>query len=91
MALEKALAEVKLSGNQPVPLPIRNAPTQLMKELNYSDGYKYAHDYPGHFVDMEFMPDALKGKVFYEPAKNKHEDVLKAYLEACWPKYYPKR
>ena len=91
MALEKALAEVKLSGNQPVPLPIRNAPTQLMKELNYSDGYKYAHDYPGHFVDMEFMPDALKGKVFYEPAKNKHEDVLRAYLEACWPKYYPKR
>ena len=90
MALEKALAEVKLSGNQPVPLPIRNAPTQLMKDLNYSDGYKYAHDYPGHFVDMEFMPDALKGKVFYEPAKNKHEDVLKAYLEACWPKYYPK-
>ncbi|MBR1783580.1 MAG: replication-associated recombination protein A [Bacteroidales bacterium] len=90
MALEKALAEVKLSGNQPVPLPIRNAPTQLMKDLNYSDGYKYAHDYPGHFVDMEFMPDALKGKVFYEPAKNKHEDVLRAYLEACWPKYYPK-
>lgn len=90
MALEKALAEVKRSGNQPVPLPIRNAPTQLMKDLNYSDGYKYAHDYPGHFVDMEFMPDALKGKVFYEPAKNKHEDVLKAYLEACWPKYYPK-
>ena len=90
MALEKALAEVKQSGNQPVPLSIRNAPTQLMKELNYSDGYKYAHDYPGHFVDMEFMPDALRGTVFYEPAKNKHEDVLKAYLEACWPKYYPK-
>ena len=44
----------------------------------------------GHFADMEFMPDALRGKVFYEPAKNKHEDVLRAYLEACWPKYYPK-
>ena len=56
MAIEKALAEVKSSGNQPVPLPIRNAPTQLMKDLKYSDGYKYAHDYPGHFVDMEFMP-----------------------------------
>ena len=90
MALENALAEVKRSGNQPVPLPIRNAPTQLMKELNYSDGYKYAHDYPGHFVDMEFLPDALKGTVFYEPAPNKHENVLRAYLEACWPKYYPK-
>ena len=90
MALERALAEVKQSGNLPVPLPIRNAPTQLMEELGYSDGYKYAHDYPGHFVDMEFLPDALKGKVFYEPEKNKHEDVLRAYLEACWPKYYPK-
>jgi putative ATPase len=90
MAIEKALAEVKSSGNQPVPLPIRNAPTQLMKELNYSDGYKYAHDYPGHFVDMEFLPDALKGTVFYDPAPNKHENVLRAYLEACWPKYYPK-
>ncbi len=90
MALEKALAEVKQSGNLPVPLPIRNAPTQLMKDLNYSDGYKYAHDYPGHFVDMEFMPDALRGKVFYTPAENKHENALKAYLEACWPKYYPK-
>ncbi|MBR4775598.1 MAG: replication-associated recombination protein A [Bacteroidales bacterium] len=90
MAIEKALAEVKQSGNQPVPLPIRNAPTDLMKELGYSDGYKYAHDYPGHFADMEFLPEALKGTVFYEPAKNKHEDVLRAYLEACWPKYYPK-
>ncbi len=90
MALEKALALVHETGNQPVPLPIRNAPTQLMEELGYSDGYKYAHDYPGHFVDMEFLPDSLRGTVFYEPAKNKHEDVLRAYLEACWPKYYPK-
>jgi putative ATPase len=91
MAIESALAEVKNSGNQPVPLAIRNAPTQLMKDLHYSDGYKYAHDYPGHFADMEFMPESLRGKVFYEPAKNKHEDVLRAYLEACWPKYYPKK
>ena len=91
LAIEKALAEVKNSGNQPVPLPIRNAPTQLMKDLKYSDGYKYAHDYPGHFTDMEFMPEALRGKVFYEPAENKHENALKAYLEACWPKYYPKK
>ncbi len=90
MALEKALDEVKQSGNLPVPLPIRNAPTKLMEELGYSDGYKYAHDYPGHFVDMEFLPDALKGTVFYEPAQNKHEAALRAYLEACWPKYYKK-
>ncbi len=90
LAIDKALALVRETGNQPVPLPIRNAPTQLMEELGYSDGYKYAHDYPGHFVDMEYLPDALRGTVFYEPAKNKHEDVLRAYLEACWPKYYPK-
>ncbi len=90
MAIEKALAEVKQSGNQPVPLAIRNAPTSLMQELGYSDGYKYAHDYPGHFADMEFMPDSLRGTVFYEPQQNRHEDALRAYLEACWPKYYPK-
>ena len=90
MAIEKALALVKETGNLPVPLPIRNAPTQLMKDLNYSDGYKYAHDYPGHFADMEFLPEAIKGTVFYEPQQNKHENVLRAYLEACWPKYYQK-
>jgi putative ATPase len=90
MAIEKALAEVKQSGNQPVPLAIRNAPTSLMQELGYSDGYKYAHDYPGHFADMEFMPDSLRGTVFYEPQQNRHEDALRAYLEACWPKYYHK-
>jgi len=89
MALENALAKVKETGNLPVPLPIRNAPTQLMKDLNYSDGYKYAHDYPGNFVDMEFLPDAIKGTVFYQPQQNRHENGLKAYLEACWPKYYP--
>ena len=90
MALENALAEVKRSGNLSVPLPIRNAPTSLMKDLGYSDGYKYAHDYPGHFADMEFLPKELEGTVFYEPQPNKHEAVLKAYLEACWPKYYQK-
>ena len=90
MAIENALAMVKETGNLPVPLPIRNAPTKLMEELGYSDGYKYAHDYPGHFADMEFLPDQIKGTVFYQPQQNRHEDVLRAYLEACWPKYYPK-
>ena len=91
LAIEKALAFVKETGNLPVPLPIRNAPTQLMEELGYSDGYKYAHDYPGHFVDMEFLPESISGTVFYQPQQNKHEDVLRAYLQACWPKYYPKK
>ncbi len=90
MAIENALALVKETGNLPVPLPIRNAPTKLMEELGYSDGYKYAHDYPGHFADMEFLPDQIKGTVFYQPQQNRHEDALRAYLEACWPKYYPK-
>ena len=90
MAVEKALALVRETGNLPVPLPIRNAPTQLMKDLNYSDGYKYAHDYPGHFADMEFLPEEIKGTVFYDPQDNRHENVLRAYLEACWPKYYGK-
>lgn len=72
-----------------VPLYLRNAPTKLMEDLGYSDGYKYAHDYTGNFVDQEFLPKGLEGTVFYEPQQNRHEDVLKSYLEQCWPKYYP--
>ena len=87
MALEKALGLVRQDHSGSVPLYLRNAPTKLMSELGYADGYKYAHDYPGHFVDLEFMPKGLEGTVFYEPAQNQHEDRLKAYLEACWPKY----
>ena len=89
LALEKALGCVKQDPGKPVPLYLRNAPTKLMEELGYSDGYKYAHDYPGHFVDLEFLPEGMEGTVFYEPAPNAHEDRLKAYLQACWPKYYP--
>ncbi len=88
MALEEALQVAKEDKTRAVPLHLRNAPTKLMSDLGYSDGYKYAHDYPGHFVDQEFMPAGLEGRVFYHPAPNKHEDTLKAYLQACWPKYY---
>ncbi len=91
MAIGAALDEAKRSGAASVPLYLRNAPTRLMEELGYADGYKYAHDYPGHFTDLEFMPEELRGRVFYEPQPNRHEDGLKAYLEACWPKYYPKK
>jgi putative ATPase len=59
-----------------------------MEQLGYADGYKYAHDFPGHFADLEFMPDSLKGTVFYQPQANKHEESLRSYLEKCWPKYY---
>lgn len=90
MAGERALEVAKADQTKSVPLYLRNAPTKLMDRLGYGDGYKYAHDYPGHFVDLEFMPAGLEGTVFYDPAPNPHEDRLKAYLQACWPKYYPK-
>lgn len=91
MAVEKAMQAAKDTKTAAVPLYIRNAPTKLMKDLGYADGYKYAHDYPGNFADQEFMPKELEGTVLYEPQKNRHEDTLKAYLSACWPKYYTKK
>ena len=90
MAIGAAMEAAKADSTAAVPLYLRNAPTRLMEELGYSDGYKYAHDYPGHFTDLEFMPEGLSGKVFYEPQPNRHEDGLKAYLSSCWPKYYKK-
>ena len=68
MAINQALEVASKTQAEAVPLQLRNAPTSLMKELGYSDGYKYSHDYPGHFVDQEFMPDGLRGTVFYQPA-----------------------
>lgn len=88
LAIDTALEEVRNNPFSPVPLYLRNAPTSLMKEMGYSDGYKYAHDYQGHFTDLEFLPDGLSGRVFYDPQSNRHEDSLKAYLLSCWPKYY---
>lgn len=90
MAINEALAMAKETQMAAVPLYLRNAPTQLMAELGYSDGYKYAHDYPGHFADLEFMPEDLRGHKFYEPADNRQEDALRARLENLWPKYYRK-
>ncbi len=90
MAVNSALEAAKSNPMAAVPLYLRNAPTKLMADLGYSDGYKYAHDFPGHFVDQEFMPREFAGKVFYEPQPNRHEDSLKAYLLSCWPKYYSK-
>lgn len=87
-AINEALAVAKETQMASVPLYLRNAPTKLMAELGYADGYKYAHDYPGHFADLEFMPAELSGHKFYEPADNKHEDGLRSRLETLWPKYY---
>ena len=89
-AINEALEVAKQTQMSAVPLYLRNAPTQLMEELGYGDGYKYAHDFPGHFADLEFMPSDLSGQKFYEPADNKQEDVLRARLEGLWPKYYKK-
>ena len=91
MAIDSALAAARSDRTASVPLYLRNAPTKLMSQLGYADGYKYAHDFPGHFVDLEFMPKEMDGKVFYEPQPNRHEDNLKAYLQSCWPKYYTKK
>lgn len=87
-AINEAMEMAKNTQTASVPLYLRNAPTKLMGELGYGDGYKYAHDYPGHFADLEFMPAELAGHKFYEPDDNRQEDVLRARLEALWPKYY---
>ncbi len=90
MAINEALAVAKETQTASVPLYLRNAPTQLMADLGYSDGYKYAHDFPGHFADLEFMPEELVGRKFYEPSENKQEESLRSRLEVLWPKYYKK-
>ena len=87
-AINEALEVAKNSQMASVPLYLRNAPTKLMADLGYSDGYKYAHDYPGHFADLEFMPSELSGHKFYEPADNKQEEGLRTRLQSLWPKYY---
>ena len=87
LAIDGALALVRKTGNVQVPLYLRNAPTKLMKELNYGKDYKYAHDYPGHFVDMEYMPQELRDAVFYEPQDNAAEAKIAERLRNWWNKY----
>lgn len=77
-AIDAALAEVERSGNQPVPLHLRNAPTSLMKKLGYGVGYRYAHDYPGNFVRQQFLPDALVGARYWTACENPAEAAMQA-------------
>lgn len=84
MAINKALATVEQTGNHPVPLHLRNAPTSLMKKLGYGKQYKYAHDFPGNFVRQQFLPDELTGTVFYSPGENQSEAVIRARQESRW-------
>jgi putative ATPase len=88
MAIENAMAEVRKNGVGTVPLALRNSPTKLMKDLNYGEGYKYAHDFPNHFAPVEFLPDALSGKKFYEPAQNTSEESIRQRMKALWQEKY---
>ncbi|MBQ6190087.1 MAG: replication-associated recombination protein A [Bacteroidaceae bacterium] len=88
MGIGAALEEVRRSGNQPVPLHLRNAPTSLMKELGYSEGYKYAHDYEGNFVEQQFLPDALKDVRFWHPQQNPAENKLSERMRQLWGKRF---
>ncbi len=88
MAIEKALGVVKETGDLSVPLAIRNAPTKLMKDMDYGKGYQYAHDFRNNFVAMEFLPDTIKEMKFYEPGKNTREEELRNYLKKLWDKKY---
>ncbi len=83
-AINDALAEVKRSGNQPVPLHLRNAPTQLMEQLGYGKDYKYAHDFAGHFVNQQYLPDALKDTMFWHPQPNAAEERHKERMSQLW-------
>lgn len=87
LAIDAAIATVKQTGNSPVPLHLRNAPTKLMKDLNYGQDYKYPHDYPGNFVEQPYLPDELKEKKFYQPQQNAQEVKILERLKAWWRKY----
>lgn len=82
--INKALQIVRQTGNQPVPLHLRNAPTEMMKDLGYASGYKYSHDYPGHFVEQQFMPDSLRDTRIWETQHSPSEDKLYRRMVECW-------
>lgn len=84
LAVDEALACVRKTGNQPVPLHLRNAPTQLMKSLGYHDGYKYAHDFPDHFVEQQYLPDQLKDSRFWHAQHSPSEEKQFQWMLRCW-------
>ncbi len=87
-AIGEAQQLVRQTGDLPVPLSIRNAPTKLMKQLGYGKEYEYAHNYEGNFVAHEFLPDEIKGSCFYKPGNNPKENALKSYLKQLWKNKY---
>jgi len=88
MAINQAFDLVNKSGNLAVPLHLRNAPTKLMKELGYGDGYKYAHSYEGNFIDQEYLPKEIANTFLYHPGNNANESKMKEFLKARWPGKY---
>jgi putative ATPase len=88
MAIEDAIGKVRSEGDLPVPLNIRNAPTKLMKNLGYGKDYKYAHSYAGNFVPDVFLPDEIKGTVFYDPGINSKEEEIRKKLSVMWKDIY---
>ena len=88
LAIEEALATVRKTGDLSVPLAIRNAPTRLMKEMGYSEGYQYAHDHPMNFAHMEFLPDAISGTAFFNPGHNTREEEMRRFLRERWKEKY---
>ena len=88
MGVNMAMSLVEQTGNLPVPLHLRNAPTKLMKELGYSEGYKYAHDYENHFVKQQFLPDELMGTQLWTPQPNAAEEKLKERMRFLWKDRY---
>ena len=84
LGVDAALAKVRQSGNLPVPLHLRNAPTKLMAELGYHDGYKYPHDYPGHFTEQQYLPDDLKNDRFWKGQHSPAEEKLNNWMNQCW-------
>ncbi|HRK80514.1 MAG TPA: replication-associated recombination protein A [Saprospiraceae bacterium] len=87
-AIGAAQEEVRRSGHLPVPLHLRNAPTHLMKKLDYGKNYLYAHDYPGNFVEQEFLPEEISGKTLFSPQSNASEEKIRQFLAARWKKRY---
>jgi len=88
MAIKQAQETIETTGDLAVPLHLRNSPTRLMKEIGYGKGYQYAHDFENNFADLEFLPDKIKGKKFYDPGENPKEKEIRARLKFLWKNKY---
>ncbi|HEX4849230.1 MAG TPA: replication-associated recombination protein A, partial [Puia sp.] len=88
LAIGDALSSVRQTGDLPVPLHIRNAPTQLMKNLDYGKEYRYSHDYENNFANQEYLPKEISGTTFYQPGKNAREEEIRKYLKNLWKDKY---